>query len=88
MAGRRTFRILTSSQQSGIQSKKKKQCQHSSTNTHKITTHARQLQQHTRSTNNNYTKDNLKLATKHMRQIRILQHVQKVEQDSTVYSFL
>jgi len=34
--------------------------------------------QYTQSTNNNYTKDNLKLATKHTRQIRILQHVQKV----------
>ena len=54
------------------------------------TIHTRQLQQYTRSTNNNYTKDNLKLATKHTRQIRILQHVQKVKtpkQDSTVYSF-
>ena len=62
---------------------------HSTTNTHKITTHTRQLQQYTRSTNNNYTKDNLKLATKHTMQIRI-QHVQKVktpQQDSTVYSF-
>jgi len=59
--------------------------------THKITTHTRQLQQYTWSTNNNYTKDNLKLATIHTRQIRILQHVQKVKtpkQDSTVYSFL
>ena len=53
--------------------------------------HTRQLQQYTRSTNNNYAKGNLKLATKHMRQIRILQHVQKVKtpkQDSTVYIFL
>jgi len=36
-------------------------------------------------------KDNLKLATIHTIQIRILQHVQKVKtpkQDSTVYSFL
>jgi len=51
----------------------------------------RQLQQYTRPTNNNYTQDNLKLATKHTTQIRILQHVQKVKtpkQDSTVYSFL
>jgi len=39
-------------------------------NTHKITTHTRQLQQYTWSTNNNYTKDNLKLATKHTRQIK------------------
>jgi len=42
-------------------------------------------------TNNNYTQDNLKLSTIHTRQIRILQHVQKVktpQQDSTVYSFL
>ena len=56
-----------------------------------MTTHTRQLQQYTLSTNNNYTKDNLKPATKHMRQIRILQQVQKVKtpkQDSTVYSFL
>ena len=58
-------------------------------NTHKITTHTRQLQQYTRSTNNSYIKDNLKLATKHPRQIRILQHVQKVKtpkQESTVYT--
>jgi len=33
--------------------------------------HTRQLQQYTRPTNNNYTKDNLKLATIHTRQIRI-----------------
>jgi len=39
--------------------------------------YTRQLQQYTRSTNNNYTKYNLKLATKHTKQIRILQHVQK-----------
>jgi len=36
-------------------------------NTHNITTHTRQLQQYTRSTNSNYTKDNLKVATKHTR---------------------
>ena len=56
-------------------------------NTHKTTTtihttitiYTRQLQQYTRPTNNNYTKDNLKLATIHARQIRILQHVQKVK---------
>ena len=55
------------------------------------TIHTIQLQQYTRPTNNNYTQDNLKLATIHTRQIRILQHVQKVKtpkQDSTVYSFL
>ena len=46
---------------------KKKQCLHSTTNAHKIITHTRQLQQYTRSTNNNYTKDDLKLATKHTR---------------------
>ena len=58
---------------------KKKQYTHSTTNTHKITTtiHARQLQQYTRPTNNNYTQYNLKLATIHTRQIRI--HVQKVK---------
>ena len=53
--------------------------------------HTRQLQQYTRPTNNSYTQDNLKLATIHTRQIRILQHVQKVKtpkQDSTVYSLL
>ena len=33
-------------------------------------THTRQLQ-YARSINNNYTKDNLKLATKHTRQIRM-----------------
>jgi len=32
VAGRTTFRILTSSQQSGIESKKKKQCPHSTAN--------------------------------------------------------
>ena len=47
------------------------------TNTHEITTHTKQLQ-YTRSTNNNYTQDNLKLATKHTRQIR-MQHVRKVK---------
>ena len=55
------------------------------------TIHTRQLQQYTRPTNKNYTQDNLELATIHTRQIRILQHVQKVKtpkQDSTVYSFL
>ena len=53
MAGRRTFRILTSSQQSGISSK--------NSNTHivqqihirKITTHTRQQQQHTQHNYNN-----------------------------------
>jgi len=58
-------------------------------NTHKIT-RTGQLQQYTRSTNNNYTEDNLKIATNHPKQVRI-QHVQKVKtpkQDSTVYSFL
>ena len=53
-------------------------------NTHKTTTtiHTRKLQQ--------YTQDNIKLATIHTRQIR-MQHVQKVktpQQDSAVYSFL
>jgi len=43
------------------------------------TTHTRQLQQYTRPTNNNYTQDNSKLATIDTRQIRILQHVQKVK---------
>jgi len=74
VAGSRTFRILTSSQQSGIW-RKKQQCPHSTENTHKMTIHTRQLQRYTRSTNNNYTQDNLKLASKHTRQIRI--HVQK-----------
>ena len=54
---------------------------HSTTNTHKITTHTRQLQLYTRSTNNNYTKYNLKLETKHTRQIRI-KHVQKAQHPS------
>jgi len=47
------------------------------------TIHTRQLQQ--------YTQDNLKLATIDTIQIRILQHVQKVKtpkQESTLYSFL
>ena len=56
-------------------------------NTHKTTTttqktttttHTRQLQQYTRWSNTIYTNDNLKLATKHTRQISILQHVEKV----------
>ena len=38
---------------------KLKKYTHSTTNTHKITTHTSQLQQYTRSTNNNYPKDNL-----------------------------
>jgi len=41
---------------------KKKQCPHSTTNTRKMTTYTRQLQQYARSTNNSYTKDILKLA--------------------------
>ena len=49
------------------------------------TIHTRQLQQYTRPTNNNYTKDNLKLATKHMRRIRILRHVQKVRTPKQVH---
>jgi len=74
MADRRTFRVLTSSQQSSIQSKKK-----TKSNAHTVQQiHIRQLQQYTRPTNNNYTQDNLKLATVHARQIRI-QHVQKVK---------
>jgi len=42
--------------------KRHQQSQHSKTNTHKITTQTRQLQQYTQSNNINYTKDNLKLA--------------------------
>ena len=55
------------------------------------TIHTSQLQQYTQSTNYNYIKDNLNLATKHPRQYRILQPVEKVKtpkQESTVYSFL
>ena len=70
------------------------------------TVHTKQLQQYTQDNYNNTHKttttihtvnqkqspqDNLKLATIHTRQIRNLQHVQKVktpQQDSTVYSFL
>ena len=80
VAGRRTFRVLTSSQQSGIKSKKKIQYAHSTTSTHKITTtiHTTNQQQlHTRQ---------LKTNKIHTRQIRI-QHVQKVKtpkQESTV----
>jgi len=88
VAGPSEYWLLASSPSSKV---KKKQCPHSTTNTHKTTTHTRQLQQYTRPTNNNYIKDNLKLATKHTRQIRILQHVKKVKtpkQESTVYSFL
>ena len=54
-------------------------------------THTRQLQQYTRSTNNNYTQENAKLATIHMRHIRIFELVQKVKtpkQEITVYSSL
>jgi len=46
-------------------------------------THIWQLQQYTRPTNNNYTEDNLKLATIHLRQIRI-QHVQMIS-PGTIY---
>ena len=46
------------------------------------TIHTRQLQQYTQPTNNNYTQDNLKLATLYTRQIRILQHVQKAKPPS------
>jgi hypothetical protein len=35
-----------------------------------MTTHTRQLQQYTRSTNNNYTQDSLKLATIHTRCVK------------------
>ena len=51
------------------------------------TIHTSQLQQYTQSTNYNYIKDNLNLATKHPRQYRILQPVEKVKtpkQESTV----
>ena len=68
VAGLSEYSLLASSPASKV----KKQCQHSTTNTHKITTHTRQLQQYARSTNNNYTKDNLKLATKHTRQMVII----------------
>jgi hypothetical protein len=69
VAGRRTFRILTSSQQSGIHSKEQ-QYTHSTANPHKMATiHTRQLQQLTRPTNNNYTQDNLKLTTIHTSKI-------------------
>ena len=70
VAGPSEYWLVASSPASKV--KKKKQCPHSTTNTHKITTHTRQLQQYTRPTNNNYTKDKLKLATKHKRKIRIL----------------
>ena len=84
MAGPSEYWFLASSPASKV---KKKNNAHTVQLIH-ITTHTRQLQQYTRSTNNNYTKDNLKLATKHTRQFRILQHVQKVKtpkQESTVY---
>jgi hypothetical protein len=70
-AGRRTFRILTSSQQSGIQSRNSnthivQQIQEDDNNTHKTATtihkinqqqlHTRQLQQYKRPTNNNTQK--------------------------------
>ena len=57
--------------------KEKQQYTHSTANTHQTTTiYTRQLQQYTRPNNNNYTQDNLKLATKQMRQFRT-QNVQK-----------
>ena len=59
MAGRRTFRILTSSLQSCIWSKKQ-QYTHSTTNTHKMTTiHTRQLQ---------YTKTTTTINTRQLQQ--------------------
>jgi len=81
VAGPSEYWLLASSPASKV---RKKQCPHSTTNTHKITTHTRQLQ-YTRSTNNNYTKDNLKLVTKHTRHIRILQHVKKVKTPKYVF---
>ena len=50
------------------------------------TIHTRQ-QQYTRPTNNNYTQDNLKLATIHTRKIRI-QHVQKVKTPNQAISWV
>jgi len=78
MAGRRTFRILASSQQSGIYSK--------NSNAHTVQQIHTRWQQYTQDnynnirgqTNNNYTQDNLKLATINVGQIRI-QLVQKVK---------
>ena len=75
VAGPSEHLLLASSPTSKV---KKQQCPQSTANTHKITTHTRQLQQYTRPTNNNYTQHNLKLATVHRRQIR-KQHVQKVK---------
>jgi len=72
VAGPSEFWLLASSPAFKL---KKNQYTHSTTNTHKITTHTSELQQYTRSTNNNYPKDNLNLGIKHPRQIRI-QHVQ------------
>ena len=92
--------------QPAVWQSRKKSNAHSTTKTHKITTiHIIQLQQYIRSTNNNTHKTITTihtvnqqqlhkmqlLATKHARQIRILQHTQKVKtpkQDSIVYSLL
>ena len=64
---------------------KKKQCPHSTTNTHKITTHTRQLQQYTRSTNNKYPKDNLKIPTKNGH-YQAPKHVFVLYVENTLYS--
>jgi len=88
VAGPSEYWLLASSPASKVKNKQTNKQTRSTTNTHKITTHTRQLQQYTRPTNNNYTKDNLKLATKHTRLIRILQHVQNVrtpKQESKVW---
>jgi len=61
VAGPSEYWLLASSPASTV---KIQQCTHSTKYTHKMATiHTRQLQQYTRPTNNNYTQDNLKLAT-------------------------
>ena len=67
VAGRRTFRILNYSRQSGIQNKKKQQYTHSTTNTYN-NTHTRQLQQYTQDNCNNTHKTTTTIHTRQLQQ--------------------
>ena len=77
VAGPSEYWLLASSPASKERKKERKK-KHNNAHTVQKNTYTRQLQQYTWPTNN-YKQDNLKLATIHMRQIRILQHVQKIK---------
>ena len=78
VAGPYEYRLLASSPATKEKTKNKSNAYIVQQIHKRKTSHTRQLQQYIRSTNNNYTQDNLKLATEHVRQIRI-QRVQKVK---------